>query len=157
MRSTKPSSTSAHKIAVRLSVLVLGLLVSIGGPAGASGKTASSGTPKPTTGCAKFVSLSATPTAAAKFYVTGTVTSCGTAVSNYTTRVTDTTTHSNAACAISADNYKWHSSIAPGETLMFWQIGGSGMCLTDTYNLKVEVIENNVVLASALTTWSPPV
>ncbi len=159
-RSTVKTSKTTRGAAMRVVAMALGTvgaLSVVSSPAGASGKTdGSSTTPKPATGCANILSLTAYPTSQAKFYVTGTVTSCGTAISNYTTRVTDTATHSDSACAIRPDNYKWHSSISPNETLMFWQIGGSGMCVTDSYNLRVDVMEGNTVLASAITTWSPP-
>jgi hypothetical protein len=87
-----------------------------------------------------------------RLVVLGNVTNCGSAAAIFTMRATETGTHVDPLCAINPTSYRL-PSVAAGASQFWWQASGSGVCLTESYTIRLDVLLNNVVLTSQTATW----
>ena len=83
-----------------------------------------------------------------RFVVQANVTNCGTTQVKYATKATDVSvSHTNPLCAINTSSYGWTSAL-PGASQYFWQASGSGVCIGEHYDIRIDVTSNNTVIAS---------
>jgi hypothetical protein len=88
-----------------------------------------------------------------RLVVQGNVTNCGTGATVYTMRASEIGTHADPLCAIKDTSYRL-PSVAAGATQYWWQASGSGVCLTESYTIRVDVMAGTTVLASSIQSWN---
>lgn len=87
-----------------------------------------------------------------RFVVQGNVTNCGATAAIYTMIATDVSTHTDPLCQLKPTSYRL-PSVASTASQYWWQASGSGVCLTESYTMRVDVTANNTVLTSATVSW----
>ena len=89
-----------------------------------------------------------------KFVFAATLTNCGTTATKYTMKVSDVSTHADPLCAINSSSYTINFPIPAGASQWYWQATGAGVCVTDHYDLKVEVFSGSTALTTATVGWN---
>ena len=89
-----------------------------------------------------------------KFVFAATLTNCATADTKYTMKVSDVSTHVDPLCTVSSTSYTINFPIVAGASQWYWQATGSGVCVTEHYDLKVEVFSGNTSLTTATVGWT---
>lgn len=152
MRSSLSKAISAAVLAT-ISVFGVSGAAVASGSSGGGGNSGGAATP----GCAS-VALDPTYTfgnGSLRFVVLGTVTNCGAVAAVYTMRATDISTHIDPTCSVGSTSYRL-PSVAPTASQFWWQASGSGVCTAEYYTMRLEVLQNSVVVTSATTSWGTP-